>query len=130
MSRSSLKSYRVFLKDGTDVGRLLIPEWCKLDFKGISCRIADANIDGCLVVEFIDPSGGSGPDYRNLPMREACELFEKGYLTSQFCRFSGNVARIAKFSGVCRVTLWRKMKSLGVIRKTVTEVARKETIAA
>ena len=123
MSRSSLSSYRIFLKDGTEIGRLLIPEWCRLDFQGRCYRIADANIDGCLVVELIDPTGGGGPNYRKLPIREASDLFEKDYLTCQFYRFAGNVARIADFVGLDRATLYRKMWALGIIKRKTEKKA-------
>lgn len=126
MSRSSLKSYRIFLKDGTEVGRLLIPEWCKIDFEGRCYRIADSNIDGCLVVELVDPSGGSSQDYRKLPIREARALFERNYLTSQVCRFMGNISRTAEFVGMERGAFYRKLIDLGVIKRKT----EKEAIAA
>lgn len=49
-----------------------------------------------------------------LPLRQARELFEKQYLTSQLLRFSGNVSRTADFVGMERSALHRKLKSLGV----------------
>ena len=49
-----------------------------------------------------------------LPLRQAREMFEKNYLSSQLCRFSGNVSRTADFVGMERSALHRKLKSLGV----------------
>lgn len=49
-----------------------------------------------------------------LPLRQARELFEKNYLSSQLMRFSGNVSRTADFVGMERSALHRKLKSLGV----------------
>ena len=49
-----------------------------------------------------------------LPLREAREVFEKGYLIAQINRFGGNVSRTAEFVGMERSALHRKLKSLGV----------------
>lgn len=49
-----------------------------------------------------------------MPLRQARELFEKNYLTSQLMRFGGNVSRTADFVGMERSALHRKLKSLGV----------------
>ncbi|HEX2859658.1 MAG TPA: sigma-54 dependent transcriptional regulator [Alphaproteobacteria bacterium] len=49
-----------------------------------------------------------------MPLRQARELFEKNYLTSQLMRFNGNVSRTADFVGMERSALHRKLKSLGV----------------
>jgi len=50
----------------------------------------------------------------SLPLRQARELFEKNYLSSQLKRFSGNVSRTADFVRMERSALHRKLKSLGV----------------
>lgn len=50
----------------------------------------------------------------SMPLRQARELFEKNYLSSQLTRFSGNVSRTADFVGMERSALHRKLKSLGV----------------
>lgn len=49
-----------------------------------------------------------------MPLRQARELFEKNYLTSQLNRFGGNVSRTADFVGMERSALHRKLKSLAV----------------
>lgn len=49
-----------------------------------------------------------------MPLRQARELFEKNYLTSQLSRFGGNVSRTADFVGMERSALHRKLKSLAV----------------
>ena len=49
-----------------------------------------------------------------LPLRQAREMFEKNYLSSQLQRFTGNVSRTADFVGMERSALHRKLKSLGV----------------
>jgi two-component system nitrogen regulation response regulator NtrX len=59
-------------------------------------------------------AGGLGVDrIIALPLREARELFEKEYLTSQIMRFGGNISRTAAFIGMERSALHRKLKSLG-----------------
>ena len=50
----------------------------------------------------------------SIPLREARENFEKEYLTTQLKKFSGNISRTAKFVGMERSALHRKLKLLGV----------------
>ena len=47
-------------------------------------------------------------------LREARENFEREYLTSQLKKFSGNISKTAKFVGMERSALHRKLKLLGV----------------
>lgn len=49
-----------------------------------------------------------------LPLREARELFERDYLSSQLVRFGGNISKTAGFVGMERSALHRKLKSLGI----------------
>jgi len=49
-----------------------------------------------------------------LPLREAREAFEKNYLLAQLQRFSGNVSQTARFVGMERSALHRKLRALGV----------------
>ena len=49
-----------------------------------------------------------------LPLRDAREMFEREYLNAQVSRFDGNISRTAKFIGMERSALHRKLKSLGV----------------
>jgi two-component system nitrogen regulation response regulator NtrX len=49
-----------------------------------------------------------------LPLREARELFERDYLSSQLARFGGNISKTAGFVGMERSALHRKLKSLGI----------------
>lgn len=55
-----------------------------------------------------------GLDVMSLPLREARELFERYYLTSQISRFSGNISQTANFVGMERSALHRKLKSLNL----------------
>jgi Response regulator containing CheY-like receiver, AAA-type ATPase, and DNA-binding domains len=48
------------------------------------------------------------------PLREARENFEKEYLTTQLKKFGGNISKTAKFVGMERSALHRKLKLLGV----------------
>ena len=47
-------------------------------------------------------------------LREARENFEREYLVSQLKKFSGNISKTAKFVGMERSALHRKLKLLGV----------------
>ncbi len=65
--------------------------------------------------EMLPKSPGAGDEnLLSLPLREARESFEKGYLVAQINRFGGNVSRTAEFIGMERSALHRKLKSLGV----------------
>ncbi len=48
------------------------------------------------------------------PLREARENFEKEYLVTQLKKFSGNISKTARFVGMERSALHRKLKLLGV----------------
>ena len=49
-----------------------------------------------------------------LSIKEARDVFEKDYLLSQIKRFSGNITQVAKFIGMDRTALYRKLKSLNI----------------
>ena len=53
-------------------------------------------------------------DTLSVPLREARESFEKEYLISQIKKFGGNISKTAKFVGMERSALHRKLKLLGV----------------
>ena len=53
-------------------------------------------------------------DTLSIPLKEARENFEKEYLTTQLKKFSGNISKTAKFVGMERSALHRKLKLLGV----------------
>ena len=53
-------------------------------------------------------------DTLSIPLREARESFEKEYLISQLKKFSGNISKTARFVGMERSALHRKLKLLGV----------------
>ncbi len=53
-------------------------------------------------------------DNLSIPLREARENFEKEYLVSQIKKFGGNISKTAKFVGMERSALHRKLKILGV----------------
>lgn len=56
----------------------------------------------------------SGADFMSVPLREAREIFEREYLTSQLRRFGGNISKTAQFVGMERAALHRKLKQLGI----------------
>ena len=49
-----------------------------------------------------------------VPLKEARENFEREYLTTQLKKFGGNISKTAKFVGMERSALHRKLKGLGV----------------
>tara|TARA_B100000989_G_scaffold257295_1_gene206784 strand:- start:230 stop:1582 length:1353 start_codon:yes stop_codon:yes gene_type:complete len=50
----------------------------------------------------------------SVPLKEARENFERVYLTTQLKKFGGNISKTAKFVGMERSALHRKLKGLGV----------------
>ena len=50
----------------------------------------------------------------SVPLKEARENFEREYLTTQLKKFGGNISKTAKFVGMERSALHRKLKGLGV----------------
>ena len=65
-----------------------------------------------------EQSEGSGARFissvSDLTLRDARESFEKEYFIAQLKRFDGNISNIAKFVGMERSALHRKLKSLGI----------------
>ena len=53
-------------------------------------------------------------DTLSIPLKEARENFEKEYLTTQLKKFGGNISKMAKFIGMERSALHRKLKFLGI----------------
>ena len=49
-----------------------------------------------------------------VPLKEAREKFEKEYLNTQLNKFGGNISKTAKFVGMERSALHRKLKMLGI----------------
>ena len=106
-------SYRMFLKDGTEVGRASVPGYIPWGYK-ISFFILNHNY---VTVEPVNSNTEGEPDYTSLPIKEARALFERGYFAAQLCRFDGNMCRTAEFVGMHTSALYRKMRGLGMINR-------------
>ena len=85
--------------------------------------IADKSSDEPLSVDSLPKEviAGAGQDVNavldqslSLPLREAREAFEREYMRSQLEKFEGNVSQMAKFVGMERSALHRKLKALGL----------------
>ena len=59
----------------------------------------------------------SSVDLMTLPLREARKRFERDYLGAQIERFDGNISRAARFIGMDRSALHRKLLSLDLIER-------------
>jgi two-component system, NtrC family, nitrogen regulation response regulator NtrX len=70
----------------------------------------------------------SGESIMSLPLREAREIFEKFYLTSQMKRFSGNISKTSSFVGMERSALHRKLKSLSILSTSINDEAEEEAL--
>jgi two-component system nitrogen regulation response regulator NtrX len=60
-------------------------------------------------------------DLLALPLREAREQFERAYLQQQLMLCNGKVGQLAKRVGMERTHLYRKLRSLGVDFRSITE---------
>ena len=58
--------------------------------------------------------------FLELPLREARIKFEREYISAQINQFGGNISRAAQFIGMERAALHRKLKSLGIVTKTIS----------
>lgn len=75
-------------------------------------EIRDGNDKNILHLEQNERSDIS---YMTLTLRDARENFERLYLQSQIDRFDGNISQTAKFIGMERSALHRKLKALDII---------------
>lgn len=62
-------------------------------------------------------TASSGANIVAMPLREARETFEREYLLAQVNRFGGNISQTARFIGMERSALHRKLKALGAVAK-------------
>ena len=53
----------------------------------------------------------------NLPLREARERFERGYLLYQLKQVNGNISKLSERVGMERTHLYRKLRALGISAK-------------
>jgi two-component system nitrogen regulation response regulator NtrX len=70
-----------------------------------------------IIKESLKPTDGNTFNVErslSVPLKEARENFEKEYLTTQLKKFDGNISKTAKFIGMERSALHRKLKGLGV----------------
>ena len=58
-----------------------------------------------------------------LPLREAREQFERAYLQQQLLLCNGKVGQLSKRVGMERTHLYRKLRSLGVDFRNITDEA-------
>ena len=70
-------------------------------------------VDGA-VVDVSDEGAKISPEMMALSLREARLTFEIDFLTAQIKRFKGNISQTAKFVGMERSALHRKLKTLGI----------------
>ncbi len=108
------------------VGRLQSMEWPGnvLQLRNVIERVLLLGEGGGLISaeELQQDNGASSPDGKidisgellDLHLRDARTQFERQYLNVQINRFEGNVSRTARFIGMERSALHRKLKSLGM----------------
>lgn len=67
------------------------------------------------------PASSALPPGYDRPLREAREQFEKAYLEFQLRQQDGSVGKVAKIVGLERTHLYRKLRSLGIDPKGISE---------
>jgi len=80
--------------------------------ESLPVRISGLKIENTNVEVLPSASQGLDNALLELSLREAREVFEREYLTSQVERFEGNISKTAQFIGMERSALHRKIKSL------------------
>ena len=68
-----------------------------------------------------DQSTAFDLDIMHMPLKKAREQFEKEYILYQWQQTQGNVSQLAKKIGIERTHLYRKLKSLGIDHRKVTD---------
>ncbi|GHS93224.1 sigma-54-dependent Fis family transcriptional regulator [Alphaproteobacteria bacterium] len=64
--------------------------------------------------------------FASLPIKEAREAFEREYLQEHLKRFEGHISQTAKFIGMDRAALHRKLKMLGIHSSDTPDAAENE----
>ena len=77
----------------------------------IGAEILPGDMNGAAGTDLIWEQGSK---IMGLPLRQAREIFEREYLMAQVSRFGGNISDTAKFVGMERSALHRKLKALSV----------------
>ena len=104
MSKERLYIFDTTLRDGAQT-------------QGVDFSLEDKEKILNIIKESLSKSANesfSVADNLSIPLREARENFEKEYLISQIKKFGGNISKTAKFVGMERSALHRKLKLLGV----------------
>ncbi len=87
---------------------LVLGEGIDIDVDEVEAALASAQADA-------PPADALSPALvLDLPLREAREQFERGYLQQQLQRAGGNVAQLARLAGMERTHLYRKLRALGI----------------
>ena len=119
------KNYNINLFEIKDKNYLLNYNWPGnvRELRNLVERVAilSRGTDQSNITQIIKESLSSQPTEKininetfSVPLREARETFEKEYLINQLKRHGGNISKTAKFVGMERTALYRKLKLLGV----------------
>lgn len=84
----------------------------KISADALPARISGRGVDAANVEVLNMPEQHLDDAFLDLPLRDARDVFEREYLTSQVERFEGNISKTAQFIGMERSALHRKIKSL------------------
>jgi two-component system nitrogen regulation response regulator NtrX len=85
---------------------------------GVSAQEIDENLSQSAAS--LDSAGSGHEKLFDLPLREAREQFERDYLIYQLKKAGGSVGKLSDSVGMERTHLYRKLRSLGIDPKSVT----------
>ncbi len=119
LSKDALKMLQSYNWPGNIRQLRNVLEWVMIMHGGESEKITAAQLPPDIKsTGAYDETAGetlSGFDFSDMPLREARECFERGYLAAQIKQFEGNISKTAKFIGMERSALHRKLKSLEIL---------------
>jgi two-component system nitrogen regulation response regulator NtrX len=91
-------------------------DWVQLNHHNFDGSIASSMLPAeCKSHSPFSSTWDKTSNFISLPLREARDAFERDYLLAQVNRFGGNISQTARFVGMERSALHRKLKTLGVM---------------
>ena len=119
LSKDALKMLQAYNWPGNIRQLRNVLEWAMIMHGGEGDKITAAQLPPDIKSTGVhDETTGetlSGFDFSTMPLREARECFEREYLVAQIKQFEGNISKTAKFIGMERSALHRKLKSLDIL---------------
>lgn len=123
-SKSAIDAMKLYEWNGNVRQLKNTVEWCMIMYSGNRKEITTEHLPPDISGDEDDNSSKAyshSLGYYSVPLKDAREQFEKDYLLQQINKFKGNISRTAKFIGMERSALHRKLKSLGIFATSEKE---------